>query len=207
MCIRDRFISYFCYAQNSSKIILGNGFDNQSEIFSKEYFGRTNDSKAALESDREESKSLVQPINTALSSSKREIREDRLGLNWSIGFGIGYSSHASSYFLDDGLRIKEFSGFRAVVLDTKIGWRFHESLAVFGTWKYSPGNATVSPYRSTYLGGGIAYHFGDSKQFSINGGLGKYQAKVGRNEAFGNCLLYTSPSPRDATLSRMPSSA
>ena len=24
---------------------------------------------------------------------------------------------------------------------------------------------------------------------------------------FGNCLLYTSPSPRDATLSRMPSSA
>ena len=26
-------------------------------------------------------------------------------------------------------------------------------------------------------------------------------------ERFGNCLLYTSPSPRDATLSRMPSSA
>ena len=26
-------------------------------------------------------------------------------------------------------------------------------------------------------------------------------------EVFGGCLLYTSPSPRDATLSRMPSSA
>ena len=26
-------------------------------------------------------------------------------------------------------------------------------------------------------------------------------------EACGDCLLYTSPSPRDATLSRMPSSA
>ena len=26
-------------------------------------------------------------------------------------------------------------------------------------------------------------------------------------ELFGGCLLYTSPSPRDATLSRMPSSA
>ena len=26
-------------------------------------------------------------------------------------------------------------------------------------------------------------------------------------EEFGDCLLYTSPSPRDATLSRMPSSA
>ena len=27
------------------------------------------------------------------------------------------------------------------------------------------------------------------------------------NDEFDNCLLYTSPSPRDATLSRMPSSA
>ena len=26
-------------------------------------------------------------------------------------------------------------------------------------------------------------------------------------ETYGSCLLYTSPSPRDATLSRMPSSA
>ena len=26
-------------------------------------------------------------------------------------------------------------------------------------------------------------------------------------DKYGNCLLYTSPSPRDATLSRMPSSA
>ena len=30
---------------------------------------------------------------------------------------------------------------------------------------------------------------------------------MGIGEAFGACLLYTSPSPRDATLSRMPSSA
>ena len=29
----------------------------------------------------------------------------------------------------------------------------------------------------------------------------------GETELFQNCLLYTSPSPRDATLSRMPSSA
>ena len=29
----------------------------------------------------------------------------------------------------------------------------------------------------------------------------------GIGEAYGSCLLYTSPSPRDATLSRMPSSA
>ena len=32
------------------------------------------------------------------------------------------------------------------------------------------------------------------------------QALIGQ-EVWGTCLLYTSPSPRDATLSRMPSSA
>ena len=30
---------------------------------------------------------------------------------------------------------------------------------------------------------------------------------IDQDERFGDCLLYTSPSPRDATLSRMPSSA
>ena len=30
---------------------------------------------------------------------------------------------------------------------------------------------------------------------------------LGSMTKFGDCLLYTSPSPRDATLSRMPSSA
>ena len=31
--------------------------------------------------------------------------------------------------------------------------------------------------------------------------------EIGCGEGYGICLLYTSPSPRDATLSRMPSSA
>ena len=33
------------------------------------------------------------------------------------------------------------------------------------------------------------------------------EAKAAISEALYDCLLYTSPSPRDATLSRMPSSA
>ena len=36
---------------------------------------------------------------------------------------------------------------------------------------------------------------------------GEYGAKSTFAAIFGSCLLYTSPSPRDATLSRMPSSA
>ena len=38
-----------------------------------------------------------------------------------------------------------------------------------------------------------------------NGGYGTYILKMEPNAK--SCLLYTSPSPRDATLSRMPSSA
>ena len=36
---------------------------------------------------------------------------------------------------------------------------------------------------------------------------GSYLVSDGENGVFWACLLYTSPSPRDATLSRMPSSA
>ena len=39
-----------------------------------------------------------------------------------------------------------------------------------------------------------------------NGNVGG-KADVHLNNKGGSCLLYTSPSPRDATLSRMPSSA
>ena len=48
--------------------------------------------------------------------------------------------------------------------------------------------------------------------FSITDENGKYKLQLFKNETYYIevryfCLLYTSPSPRDATLSRMPSSA
>ena len=44
---------------------------------------------------------------------------------------------------------------------------------------------------------------------TLNGqhGIKDKNAKMDNLEVNGYCLLYTSPSPRDATLSRMPSSA
>ena len=39
------------------------------------------------------------------------------------------------------------------------------------------------------------------------GGGGGRGGQGGQSQGIGGCLLYTSPSPRDATLSRMPSSA
>ena len=44
-------------------------------------------------------------------------------------------------------------------------------------------------------------HYGDFHEYMQTRGLGPYAAKR------GGCLLYTSPSPRDGLLSRMPSSA
>ena len=37
--------------------------------------------------------------------------------------------------------------------------------------------------------------------------IGSLLEKIKQENSFNSCLLYTSPSPRDATLSRMPSSA
>ena len=42
---------------------------------------------------------------------------------------------------------------------------------------------------------------------SLKDKLGMAEADLGRAQQNNTCLLYTSPSPRDATLSRMPSSA
>ena len=45
-------------------------------------------------------------------------------------------------------------------------------------------------------------------QIQASGGLsGEEIEKMVKDAEANNCLLYTSPSPRDATLSRMPSSA
>ena len=41
----------------------------------------------------------------------------------------------------------------------------------------------------------------------IVGGMGTEGGPEATGGIWGTCLLYTSPSPRDATLSRMPSSA
>ena len=52
-------------------------------------------------------------------------------------------------------------------------------------------------------------HMGHALTFTIQDILIRYHRMQGKEVLWqaGTCLLYTSPSPRDATLSRMPSSA
>lgn len=185
-----QLISYGLSAQHARASILENALNEPSEILPEDYFDSTIDIAVAIEFEPKESQSLAQPTRTNPSTSSKDDKgENPLRLHWSLGLGIGHSSHASSYAVDDGFRIKEFSGFRSIVLDTKIGLRFHEIIGAFGTWKFAPGNSIISPYRSNYLGGGLAIYFGYEKQFSIHGGLGSYQAKVDKNEILGSGLL------------------
>ena len=52
----------------------------------------------------------------------------------------------------------------------------------------------------TFPAGGIADFYKDDEELAA-------MDREDAQRAFGNCLLYTSPSPRDGLLSRMPSSA
>ncbi len=156
------FIPNGLLAQNANKVVQAHGLSQQSETRSEEH------------------KSFIP------SKDSKSIREDHRGLNWSIGYGLGHSSHASAYSIDRDFDVKNFSGFRTIVLDSKIGIGLHENIVLFGTWKFSPGNSTISPYRSNYLGGALAYHF---YRFSIRGGLGTFKSKVDKNEIAGKGLL------------------
>lgn len=208
-----QFISHCFYAQNTSKIILGDVFNQYSETFSEERFDWASLPESAAEqipelngnppilnnktasvaipdrTDRpvtkvvpnaEEHKLLGQP------RLKNSSRAHNRGLTWSIGYGFGHSSHAAAYFVDEGFRVKDFSGIRIIVLDSKIGWRFSERIGLLGTWKYAPGNATISPYRSNYFGGALALYF---QGLSIHGGLGTFQSKLKKKEVAGKGCL------------------
>ena len=84
----------------------------------------------------------------------------------------------------------------------------------------APGAALAGPYVNVetnagwtgadYTGAATDFHvgyegaLGESASYYVQGGATLVSPDGGESDT---CLLYTSPSPRDATLSRMPSSA
>lgn len=187
------FISHSFYAQNSSNFFLGDAFNPHVGTLSTEQINDNENVSNNIIDLPAISERRNLPIKVGPNSGEQEflrdtriIREDHRGLNWSIGYGFGFSSHASSYFIDEGFRIKNFSGIRSIVLASKIGWGFHENIVLFGTWQYAPGNSTISPYQSNYFGGTLAYYF---YKLSIHGGLGTFQSKLGKNRIAGKGLL------------------
>ena len=74
-----------------------------------------------------------------------------------------------------------------------------------------PGRALVNnPGVILYTAGAIKDDRGEKPYILVDGGMSDNPRPAlygSEHKLFNICLLYTSPSPRDATLSRMPSSA
>ena len=92
------------------------------------------------------------------------------------------------------------NGVNAVVFD-----RYPEigGLLTFGIPQFKLEKQVMERRREVFEGMGIEFRLNTEvgRDITIDQLLADYDA------AFLGCLLYTSPSPRDATLSRMPSSA
>ena len=85
--------------------------------------------------------------------------------------------------------------------------KYHEQYPALGFW--GPGTETVNPSYLTIGGSGVVGNFGAESPMSESNETAAQESAEGAsmNSGSGACLLYTSPSPRDGLLSRMPSSA
>ena len=137
--------------------------------------------------------SYAQPAQVASAissnSTKNQAEQGRRGLRWGFGYSIGNSSHADSYFIDQFGSNREYPGLRLYNFDARLGWEFHKRIGIYGIWKFSPSNATVSPYRSRYYGGYLTCYLTDDPRFYLLGGMGKYDSKISREETSGEGVL------------------
>ncbi|MDX1478715.1 MAG: hypothetical protein R3301_13475 [Saprospiraceae bacterium] len=109
------------------------------------------------------------------------------GLMLTFGVGTGYSSHGDDYQIDELYRVREYTGFRALIFETKLGWRLGEQTFIHLTGRVSPANTTISPYRYYYGGAGLAQSFYFMGPVYVHGGIGLAKAGVesGRHVATG----------------------
>lgn len=106
-------------------------------------------------------------------------------LHMTIGFGPGTSDHAESYEIDEGFTIRYYSGFRPINLEGKIGWTFADMTSIYAVGRYSPPNASISPYKESYTGGAIYQKLPFAQWCSIIAGVGHKKASTKRHGALG----------------------
>lgn len=107
---------------------------------------------------------------------------DRSGFTFGIGVGSGFSKHAGSYsVLKDPVFgiIDEYSGFRILAADLKVGWGISPRTRVYYTLIYTPPNTTISPYQSFYQGVALAYSPKSLEELIISLGAGVNKARDG----------------------------
>jgi hypothetical protein len=60
---------------------------------------------------------------------------------------------------------------------------------VYLTANVSPGNTTITPYRSTYAGVAASQSFGYASSFYVKGGAGYYSAGIEKGKKVGSGIL------------------
>ena len=93
----------------------------------------------------------------------------------------------------------------AFILTLNLHAVFSQDVGIAINANYSLFDRSNSGNFSLGISGGLSKTIAVTDDFHITPG---FQVSLNLyNNGIGTCLLYTSPSPRDATLSRMPSSA
>jgi len=111
------------------------------------------------------------------------------GLLFSLAVGTGYSAHADSYQLVEPFRVRDYPGVRIFILETKVGWNFGEQTSIYVTGAVSPGNTTITPYRSYSAGIGISQSLGYASSFYVKGGAVYYSAGIENGLTVGTGIL------------------
>lgn len=104
--------------------------------------------------------------------------EDLRGLTFRLGYGVGNSKHADSYEEYFGHTTKRYDGFQIIVVEARLGYRILNSIEVFGNARLSPADSIISPYKSRYFGGGVAYYVFVDPDLSVYGGFGNYTSNI-----------------------------
>lgn len=107
-----------------------------------------------------------------------QFEEDRTGLTLRLGFGVGYSQHADSYEEYFGHTTKQYDGFQMMVIEGRLGYRILNNIEVFGKARLDPADSIISPYRSRYLGAGMAYYLIVDPDLSLYAGYGNYNSNI-----------------------------
>ena len=213
MCIRDRHYADVSLIRNEKKTTLVPGslptLNLPTKSFEKEKQER---STASIQKRDSASTNILPstPPNTNLvvyktfEDFKKRIVTLKLALGWEICFE---SEKVTIKFIDKNFLVPKYQ----IVVQSSLTF----CLLVFN-WKVDASNEILKQFDSSFKNVTLSNLIHAINNNNLCGGLNFTPAKGLTHTVpklfdpfsdINSCLLYTSPSPRDATLSRMPSSA
>ena len=132
---------------------------------------------------------IILALGLIVTSTNAKAQFGEKGVLFSLAAGTGYSSHADSYQVVESFRVREYPGVRIFNVEAKLGWNFGEQTAIYITGTVSPGNTTITPYRSYSSGIGISQSLGYASSFYVKGGAVYYSAGIEKGKTVGTGIL------------------